>query len=779
MNVKQIIRKFFLFCGMMVFTFLMISDSSYASETDTNQTDGDEETNRAESEEKEWVSPPMELTPEAVRKVLGQDVGLLNAEQVRLLKEAGYDVSGFEGNSTQNDYGIMMFSDAFDYPAVLLPDKGYLSWGTTDADKLYLFGGNSYWGDGQYVQAYTVHRRGSYGGDLRDAFCLNPFSDSGNQGEVDVYALEDASMLKLMYYGYGGPGYNEEIKAIYEQLDPAYSANAHGVSEAYYVLNRAWASWQFGDTNWAHGLTQNAADTVIALQNYTAGLSSPNISEGIRLIQPEGTAAFLNDAGRYQSPVICAEGNTEDYILFDLPENIALHDDKDNTYAGGQTVQIYGGTRFWLTADASDVNGTYKASFTTVLHKYRVIVFFGGSYQDVGWLNCYEEEQPFGTEIQIDWPEQKGSIELTKKSILPDITTDNKVYTLKDAVYTVYDEENKEVGRIVTDAMGNGKLDGLPKGHYFVCETTAPAGYRTDEKRYEVDVSSGEVSKMTVFDTPYMYPVDILIHKVDSETGKAGYKKMEGAEIKVCYYDCLSDSDPALEGKTPVRTWIMTTDALGEVKLDEAHKLSGDNFYYDNSVPAIAVIPEGTLTIQEISPPAGYLINPSVFIRKFSHTEDREVLLSNIPVIEEDVHKVKIILTKKIYAEDINFSNGNPMFIFKVEGKDVRGQTRTCFKILDFTQEYVNSHRDDKGQVSMEVVFDSLIAGEYRAGEMSVSRYRLENITDIENGVREDDEVLFDLKNTDHTEGRAVFINRNYEQRNYSDTQKVINRLEQ
>ena len=119
------------------------------------------------------------------------------------------------------------------------------------------------------------------------------------------------------------------------------------------------------------------------------------------------------------------------------------------------------------------------------------------------------------------------------------------------------------------------------------------------------------------------------------------------------------------------------------------------------------------------------------------------------------------------------------MFIFKVEGKDVRGQTRTCFKILDFTQEYVNSHRDDKGQVSMEVVFDSLIAGEYRAGEMSVSRYRLENITDIENGVREDDEVLFDLKNTDHTEGRAVFINRNYEQRNYSDTQKVINRLEQ
>ena len=253
----------------------------------------------------------------------------MDAEQVRLLKEAGYDVSGFEGNSTQNDYGIMMFSDAFDYPAVLLPDKGYLSWGTTDADKLYLFGGNSYWGDGQYVQAYTFHRRGSYGGDLRDAFCLNPFSDSGNQGEVDVYALEDASMLKLMYYGYGGPGYNEEIKAIYEQLDPAYSANAHGVSEAYYVLNRAWAAWQFGDMNWAHGLTQNAADTVIALQNYTAGLSSPNISEGIRLIQPEGTAAFLNDAGRYQSPVICAEGNTADYILFDLPENIALHDDKD------------------------------------------------------------------------------------------------------------------------------------------------------------------------------------------------------------------------------------------------------------------------------------------------------------------------------------------------------------------------------------------------------------------------------------------------------------------
>ena len=114
-----------------------------------------------------------------------------------------------------------------------------------------------------------------------------------------------------------------------------------------------------------------------------------------------------------------------------------------------------------------------------------------------------------------------------------------------------------------------------------------------------------------------------------------------------------------------------------------------------------------------------------------------------------------------------------------VYDKGIFKSGRPLFKILDFTQEYVNIHRDDKGQVSMEVVFDSLIAGEYRAGEMSVSRYRLENITDIENGVREDDEVLFDLKNTDHTEGRAVFINRNYEQRNYSDTQKVINRLEQ
>ena len=48
--------------------------------------------------------------------------------------------------------------------------------------------------------------------------------------------------------------------------------------------------------------------------------------------------------------------------------------------------------------------------------------------------------------------------------------------SLEGAEYTVYNSENKEVGKIMTDKTGRGQLNNLVLGIYTVKETKAPVG---------------------------------------------------------------------------------------------------------------------------------------------------------------------------------------------------------------------------------------------------------------------------------------------------------------
>lgn len=52
--------------------------------------------------------------------------------------------------------------------------------------------------------------------------------------------------------------------------------------------------------------------------------------------------------------------------------------------------------------------------------------------------------------------------------------------SLEGAEYTVYNSENKEVGKIMTDKTGRGQLNNLVLGIYTVKETKAPVGYNLD-----------------------------------------------------------------------------------------------------------------------------------------------------------------------------------------------------------------------------------------------------------------------------------------------------------
>lgn len=218
----------------------------------------------------------------------------------------------------------------------------------------------------------------------------------------------------------------------------------------------------------------------------------------------------------------------------------------------------------------------------------------------------------------------KGSMELVKTSSNPGMTDGNPNYSYAGAVFAIYRSDGTYVTSITTGSDGRASASGLVYGEYYCVETAAPKGYALDQTPHWFTVDGGSV-RVDVSDKPGNDPVDVLLHKVDPITGgeAQGAASLAGAEFTVKYYagDYPAGVDPAEQGATPTRTWIMETDDNGYCYFGEGWKVTGDDFYY-SSTGAIT-FPFGTVTIFESKAPEGYHLSTpeypnSVFVQKIT-----------------------------------------------------------------------------------------------------------------------------------------------------------------
>ena len=256
---------------------------------------------------------------------------------------------------------------------------------------------------------------------------------------------------------------------------------------------------------------------------------------------------------------------------------------------------------------------------------------------------------------------QKGKLSIMKKSANPEITDNNPCYELKGAEYGVYKTEaDAKADKNKVNTLTIGKYDNTEKnknwsneieleaGTYYVKETKAPKGYALNPNAVKVVIEAGKNTWIgeesnDFVDYPQADPVGILLGKIDKETNKnkpQGSASLEGAEFTVKYYKGLYDEDPATQGQTPARSWVLKTDKDGFTYLDSNYKVSGDDFYMFGN---IATIPVGTITIQESKAPTGYFINNEVFVRKIeANGDDQYVSTYNQPEILEKIIKFNI-----------------------------------------------------------------------------------------------------------------------------------------
>ena len=234
-----------------------------------------------------------------------------------------------------------------------------------------------------------------------------------------------------------------------------------------------------------------------------------------------------------------------------------------------------------------------------------------------------------------------GSLKLIKKSNNTSITTNNNMYSLQGAKYGVYTSkadaknDSDRVKTLTTDENGKTDAIDLTPDTYFIKETKAPSGYLLDDTVYKAVVKSGETTKVGtddyVQDTPQVVDIaDLMLEKYNVDTDKRNPPKgtFAGAIFKFTHYAAnFSSYSTAAAAYTAAkasgaksRTWYFTTDENGQIKFAKNYLSAGktsSDFYTDSNKNIC--LPLGSLFVEEIQPPAHYLLNDEIKAEYFTY----------------------------------------------------------------------------------------------------------------------------------------------------------------
>ena len=257
-----------------------------------------------------------------------------------------------------------------------------------------------------------------------------------------------------------------------------------------------------------------------------------------------------------------------------------------------------------------------------------------GRYECGGYIYSGE-----GQELGQFWAKLNvGNAKLQKVSSNTGITDGNANYSLAGATYGVFADKEcqKQLATLTTDENGNTDVVEVTAGTVYIKELSAPVGYKVDKTVYSLKVEAGKTVTLKVSDIPKVTDTLIELFKIDMETQKdnpQGTASLAGAEFEWKYYDGFYAKDNL--PSEPTRTWTTRTveekDMQGNVhyitKLADAYKVSGDAFYMQNGK---AVLPLGTLTVEEVKSPTGYLLEGAYMQANGSEEQIKGVYLTQI-----------------------------------------------------------------------------------------------------------------------------------------------------
>ena len=236
----------------------------------------------------------------------------------------------------------------------------------------------------------------------------------------------------------------------------------------------------------------------------------------------------------------------------------------------------------------------------------QVALLTSPTYQDVIIRGKPIDLPYFGIQVEVTG----GTVNLQK---IDATTNKNKAQgeaTLKGAIYEIYDSDNNSVGQITTDENGQGKII-LDYGKYSIKEIKAPKGYNLSDEVYEFEITK-ENTNVNIEAKDQVITGKLLLTKTKGGAGE-NFTKEKNATFNI-----LDSKDNVVE--------TITTNKNGL---------------------AIALLPYGTYTIQQITGEENYVLS-----------EDTKVSIKENKIYEVNIKNLKL---SKLEFTKTDFSTDKPL----------------------------------------------------------------------------------------------------------------------
>ena len=462
------------------------------------------------------------------------------------------------------------------------------------------------------------------------AYCLEASKKSPSAGNYPAEVIENnEAVRKLLYYGFGGPGYNQAVRDMYtielNSCVPDDFGDKHGnFDDGAYLFTHIWLSYAYsGDLM---GLNLNDfnkkwpnADGVSGygdniLWGYNWIMSQPDIGHAKwNPTSDEGQTASLkatyDPANRIQyTNTVTLEGSNAQANLT-LQDEVTLHNVTTGETQTGGTYTLNAGQSFYLTApnknisdyQSGNVAGAGCENFTALAIKDG-----GSGTQTEGSWNWDPDKARLY--YDVDWLDF-GDVEIQKLGIGQDNHQSGLVEGLNGAEFTLKLQsevnekgwDNASTYDVITTANNsNGKkgyatTTNLPYGKYIIRETKTPDGYVTcPDLIYEISKETDNITLNNDITTAY-----VKLVKKDAKTGKT--VSLNSASFKIKNKE-TDEYVTQKVGKTKYS--VFTTNSKNQVVIKDEYSSSDDE---EGSVTTPLKLSKGEYEITEIKTPKGFL----------------------------------------------------------------------------------------------------------------------------------------------------------------------------
>ena len=432
------------------------------------------------------------------------------------------------------------------------------------------------------------------------AYCVQPSKRGPDDGTYSITKLSDGKTLaKVCYYGTKASDEN----GFFDEKHPDFSAGKR------FIITHIAAAYANQSSDWDSGT--NATGRSLAMELYNYCINMPDIPDVDMSFSDSDVKAYV-EGNIQRTKTITFKADELQTITFKLPAGVKLVNvTTGKTSAAGASVEICGGTQFYLTAplsQAEDVGASFSSKMKGSIDKeysaYKITT--GSSTQDLALVFAEGVGNEKYVDFKVTWTKE-CYVSIVKK----DSETSN---TLAGAVYGIYSDAacTQLIKQMpATDANGVSKVT-IEKTQevVYLKEISVPTGYTIDAKGYNVTLNIGKTTNKNVTDK--RVTATISLHKQDAETGNTpqGDATLEGAVYGLFAREDIvhPDGKSGVLYKKGTQITSLTTDKNGQASVS--------NLYL------------GKYYLKELTSPVGYLLDQE------EHEVDCSYEGANVPVVE-------------------------------------------------------------------------------------------------------------------------------------------------